>query len=145
MKTELKPYDLVLVKRDAYSHIGQVISRPMEKTIMVRLVPDDPTTIVELPLSCLQRTLYKYKWVQYAEVRGSFCFPIDMLRYDKAAPVNFYIDDDGAMLKDECSEDKAFIIGRAVTRKSQEWTVARWSSFCWSLKELRTLKLEGKP
>ena len=142
-----KPYDLVRVKMEGFACCGQVISKETpEGTIMVRIVPDDPGTMVEKKVSDLT-SLNKsdYKYVQYASVTGSGCFPVDMLRYDFAAPVSFTIEETDrgpkTILKDGFSE---LIIARAVRTKKQEWTVGRWSSFLWGIKQFSVLKIEEK-
>lgn len=153
--SKARPFDLVIVEHKnedselgQYSHVGQVISRPIEnRTIMVRLVPDDPCTMVELPLSAIKPTSTKYKWVHYAKVSGSFSFPVDMLRYDCAAPVSFNLVDNGRgyepMMK-EGMEDMGLVIARCTERKDPQWTDGRWASFSWRLERMKILKIEGK-
>lgn len=82
-----------------------------------------------------------HRWVQYAQVSGAFSFPVDMLRYDGAAPANFSLTDGpgaGVALKPDTGPH--LIVGRIVGRKNQPWTIARWNSFSWSVKPLKTLK-----
>ncbi len=56
MKTSMyEPYQLVRVRHEDFGHVGEVISRETpEGTIMVRMVPNDPTTLRELPLSMIE-------------------------------------------------------------------------------------------
>lgn len=147
-----KPYDLVIVQHEDYAHIGQVISMPIgDGTIQVRMVPDDPCTTVNIALDKLRNPDGKYKWVHYAKVSGQFDFPVDMLRYDFAAPVNFTIGEGelGQITTQFRStpglpEWKDLIIARCTRTKQTQWTPARWASFSWQIEEIKTAKIEGK-
>ena len=148
MITNPKPYDLVLVDAGDYKYIGQIISRPTpENTIMVRRVPDDPSTMIEVPLTKLSKPISKKKYVQYAVIVGNLGFPVDMLRYDSATPVNFSIvekEEYGPISVKLKEGETQLIIGRATELKGQQWTTGRWNSFGWYIKPLKTLKIEGK-
>lgn len=151
---ELKPYDLVRI-RDYnicdinVAHYGQVISRStLERTIMVRHVPDDPSTMEELPISTLELlNKSERRWIQYATVSGRGSFPVDMLRYDYCYPVSFTVDEGErgpvAELNDEENQD-VLIVARATDLKAREWTTARWNSFGWMIQPIKSLKIEGK-
>jgi|SRR5215831_10021859 len=145
----MKPYDLVVVKADGYSYLGQVISHPInDETIMVRRVPDDPATVESMKLTNLAKPTIKYKWVHYATVAGMGTFPVDMLRYDFAAPVNFKLVEDrwGDLTKPELTTEeygKDLIIASASELKSARWTPDRWRSFIWSIRPMKTLKIRG--
>lgn len=143
----LKPYDLVTVNEKDYRAIGQVISRPtIDGTIMVRRVPDDPNTMVELPLDKLSETTIKWKWVHYAVVSGWDRFPVDMLRYDVAAPANFRLEEDDRGRITTILQDghPALFVARCSELKAVNWTTERWRSFGWTVSPLKTLKIEGK-
>lgn len=78
MKTWLKPYVQVVVDAGDYHYIGQAISYPTpEQTIMVRRVPDDPSTMEEMKISKLSAPGCKYNYVHYAVVGGRGSFPVD--------------------------------------------------------------------
>jgi hypothetical protein len=162
--TKIKLYSLITVAEEGYSYIGQVLSLPVPATpefphgsLMVRRVPGDPTTLEEVSmekLTLLDNRTFARGFVQYAEIRGSFSFPVDMLRYDRCAPVNFRLvsrHGTGSVKAESLySSDAPLLIGRVVERKGEAWTDARWSSFCWGIKPLpdatRTVKssLEGR-
>src|SRR5512146_3316954 len=109
---KLEPFTLVLVHypsqcvehHDYYTYIGELVSRPVPgtpQTIMVRRVPGHPGTMEEMPVDRLFPLTSKgFHWVHYAAVApipgwlSRSQFPVDMLRYDSAAPVNFRIIED---------------------------------------------------
>lgn len=150
--SKIKIYDLVVVSHEDYSHLGQIISKPLAlvdrpATVMVRMVPDDPTTMEEVEISRLRAPNGKSKWVHYAKVFGPErrVFPVDMLRYDFAAPVNFSIDINGyAHLDEEQDYGTDLIIANCTEHKATFWTDARWASFGWGISYLKTLKIENK-
>ena len=137
----MKPYDFVSVSHDGYRHAGQVMSYPDGDTVMVRMVPMDPTTLVEMPLDRLDLLdrRSKPKWVHYAKITGynNGGFPVDMLRYDFAAPVNFTLSEDekGLVVAEENEPDGNLIIARASHLKSRDdvWATHRWNSFGWRI------------
>jgi hypothetical protein len=144
-----KPYQLVTVDAGEYKYVGQIISNPFEDRVMVRRVPDDPATMEEMTLSSLKPTDRKYKWVSYASVMGKGQFPVDMLRYDMAAPVNFKLVEDrwGGLTRPELTTDEyghELIVATVSETKSRDWTQGRWNSFLWSCKPLKTLRIEGR-
>ena len=152
----MKAFDLVIVKHDGFEHLGQVVSLPTpEKTIMVRMVPGNPTSMKELPVERIveSRITKKYKYVQYAQVGGNGSFPVDMLRYDFATPVNFTLAEDEtghvfAELDDDSGD--ALIIARCTHLKSGgqggPWTAGRWNSFGWSVQSISDpMKIEDHP
>jgi len=158
MKTTqpLKPYSLVYVRlayvgmeRDTILVVGEIISREMGETVMVRLVPDDPMTMCEVRLDQIRRLDRKPKWIHYARVRPVLFrnnrFPTDMLRYDGCVPVNFEIDQDGYAIPNDGEKD--LIVARTTELKRVGFTTGRWASFGWNVEELRTLKIspELKP
>jgi hypothetical protein len=138
-----KPYQYVSVKHEGYSHVGEVISYEIDnsddQTVMIRLVPGDPSTIVEVPINCIKPVKGNYKWVHYAVTWGFGQFPIDMLRYDCAAPVNFTFNDDGEAILNEGEIN--YIVARCSELKRWTWTYERWRSFMWNIEPLKTLKM----
>jgi hypothetical protein len=133
---DIKPNTLVfadLRETEGYAFIGEVMSFPTpERTAMVRRVPGHPGTLVELPLANLvtDRSIRAYKWVHYAKAEGRGSFPVDMLRYDRAAPVNFTIKDGKPVLNEGETE---LIIATMTRFRSEPWTKARWASFMWTV------------
>jgi hypothetical protein len=150
---QCKPYTLVDVREGNYSYVGQLISRPIvadgKSTIMVRRVPGDPSTMVELPLDkLLPINRVKVKYVHYAVCSGRLSFPVDMLRYDMATPVNFEFTIDPfyhntltKILPSWPADDTRLIIATARTYNKHPWTDARWVSFGWSVKVLKVLPI----
>jgi hypothetical protein len=146
-----KPYNLARVTDPAgFAYIGEVMSYPTpDETVMVRRVPDHPCLLVEVPLSRVEfdeRSAKRIKYVHYAVVRrvdllAPVAFPVDMLRYEEAAPVNFkLVDDDRPMLlQPEYPED--FMIAAATAYRRPGWTAARWESFGWEIEPHRTCSL----
>lgn len=142
----MKPYDIVLVRHADYSHFGQVISRPTsEETIMVRMVPGDATTMKEIEMSKLSPPNGPVgKYIHYAEVFGSFGFPVDMLRYDHAAPVNFtLVEGELGRIEavpnggDGAPYEGKLVIAKLSSKKNHNpWTEARWASFGWQIKTI---------
>jgi hypothetical protein len=147
---ELKPYQLVLVKRtDEWTHVGQIISRPTpEGTVMVRMVPDDPATMMEWPITNIAQTDLKWRWVSYAEVHGKSYFPVDMLRYDFCTPVNFRLEKRKGTLSIlepvlNDGENKLIVATCSMYKGGGDWHGARWASFGWTLNRLQTIKIVG--
>lgn len=105
-----KPYDLATIQLPTSSRrrVVEVISHPIPaerfakpETIMVRMMPGEPTTLAEVQVGELQPsagTMYgagKERYVHVAEVRCAFAFPEDMLRYDAAALYRHDLHEDG--------------------------------------------------
>lgn len=141
-------YSIVLVDRGDFRHYGQILSRPTPTdTYMVRMVPGHPGTLKEMPLARLQppQAGIKIRWVHYAMIDGRGSFPVDMLRYDYAAPVNFELieDDDRLQVKiDPTFGSKDMIIARASHERLPRWTDARWNSFLWGVRTMHTEELK---
>lgn len=133
-----KLYEIVLVRRDGYRHYGEVLSRLTPNgTYMVRMVPGHPGTLVETSAAALETCLPSaVKWVHYATVAGSGSFPVDMLRYDMAAPLNF--NPDTLEIYPIFGLDVR-VVCQASNRRMPTWTPARWGSFLWSVREQKTL------
>ena len=148
MKRAFEPYQLVLleIRTSTRKRPVQVISRlipdhPEGDTIMVRMVPGDPTTIREVPIAKLEHYTIRNKkrWVHIAEVQGSFSFPEDMLRYDGAA----LCDPDQDEVPEGGWRTAGGVLIYAVSdRKQPSWTDARWRSFSWGLQHELTLDLD---
>ena len=144
----VKPHTLAMVADPrGFSFVGEIMSFPVPgdvPTAMVRRVPGHPGTLEELPLSCLSfdpHTAAKRKWIQYARIMRTSLFagryfPLDMLRYEEAAPVNFRIDDDGIphLLRPEYPED--FMIATTSSTSRPQWAQQRWESFGWDVLHL---------
>lgn len=145
----LKPYSIVNVDKDGYKHFGEVMSFPICDTdppaIMVRRVPGHPGTLEELPIDVLSTPMLgRVKYVHYAAVDGSGSFPVDMLRYDSAAPLNFTLGTErGKPVVIESFGFEQLVVAYASSHKAPNWTVARWSSFNWGLRPLHTETLAG--
>lgn len=138
------PWAIVEVQLDGRSVFGELVSFPThDRTIMVRLIPGDPNSLTEVPLSTILRTSARMKWVHYAEVSGNFGFPSDMLRYDNCHPVNFTIGlDDAPILSDGWPPGSALMVAATgSTRSRSPFTLARWQSFSWSCRPCRTEKI----
>ena len=123
-------------------------------TIMVRRVPGHPGTLQELPLgivSELDAPRNKWKYVSYAYVsrRGSHpfdMFPVDMLRYDCCAPLNFALAEDSSYGGVRADLDPQFgfdrlVVAKVCERKYGRWTERRWESFGWTLEEFDVMAI----
>lgn len=162
MDKPFKPHDIVIVDHafetdhdGGYKHYGEVISHPIGETIMVRMVPGDCRTMREIPIAAIKHPSSKPigKYIHYAVVSGSIGgFPIDMLRYDFAAPVNFGLSEDEMGRVEakltantrEITDQDELIVAKLSNKKNDPtvWTSARWASFGWTVKPLNTLTLE---
>lgn len=133
-----KPYDLALltVPVSARRRTVEIISKPIpneggEPTIMVRMVPGEPTTLAEVPVAHLLPRA-KARYLHVAEVRTGMTFPEDMLRYDFAA----LYDHMAAEAPDPhvyCDPTVPTLIYRVMTNRNPSWTVGRWQSFGCSI------------
>jgi hypothetical protein len=83
--------------------------------------------------------------VAYATVHGRGQFPEDMLRYDNAVPVNFKVEQTFYGPKaviDPAHGATDLIIATVLPYGSRsDFCDARWSSFLWKVKRLRTERL----
>lgn len=135
----IKLYDIVIVQQDGFEHYGEVLSRVTPtSTVMVRTVPGHPGTLQEMHIGKL-KACARVKYVHYAQVIGRGSFPIDMLRRECAAPLNFDLD----TLKTNPSFGFAehLIIAKASDYRSIYWNTDRWLSFGWELRHVGTEKL----
>lgn len=160
MKPLFKPNQLVWVKQPArctngvYIYIGEVMSLPFpsnpaavgpdaaQDSIMVRRVPGHSGTLEQQPLDRLVPVLQKgFKFVEYCVVSAGRHseFPVDMLRYDCCAPVNFRVEEKPQEGRTCVVMDKSFgteemMVAKACkTRSGAHWTDARWNSFMWRI------------
>lgn len=150
---KIKPYTLVRVSDPAgYDYTGEAMSfETPENTAMVRRVPGHPGTLTEIPVSWLTESHLNAKsrlWVHYATVSGRSSFPIDMLRYDHCAPLNFIFNESAQCpgYTTASAPDESFgwpdLVVACLSDKADAyyaWTPARWSSFLWGIKELKTI------
>jgi len=140
------PYKLMIVEEEGYSYVGELMSfKTPENTVMVRRVPGHPGTLEEMPITKLRVCTFKPTHVHYAEVDGKVGFPLDMLRYEMAAPVNFRIIHENQHYSTEIDPSFGFeklVIATCTERKhGTVWTEKRWESFLWRVKPLRTVKI----
>ena len=143
----LAPHDLVLLTYEnpivgTYYLWAEIISKETpEETIMVRTVPDDPTTMIEVPLDRIRKpNRIKPKFVKYARVvPGLGSFPVDMLRYDQCVPVNFALDENDRVVPQE--DD--LIIAKCVASNLDQYHPDRWRSFLWAIEPMKVLKLSS--
>lgn len=148
---KLKPYMLVAVSMEdgRYNVIGQTMSfSTPENTIMVRMVPGHPGTLQEIPLTRIYSVgTRRYRQVSYATVKGVGSFPEDMLRYDNAVPVNFKIERDDwrtkAIIDPAFGSDELIIATVCESGRRNDFCDARWASFLWSVKRLKTETISG--
>jgi hypothetical protein len=158
---DLRPYQLVHVRRpmpgcqgESYRYIGETMSLPIprtetnELTIMVRRVPGHPGTLDEINVDWIEGVAKKQdaRRVSYAVVKGVGAFPLDMLRYDNAVPVNFTLDDtftgpQAKLLPGMGEELIVAKVGGSLT--TTVWTKERWSSFLWGIREIAVESLNN--
>lgn len=154
-----KPHDIVVVQQTGYSHYGEVLSLEIPHadsapTYMVRCVPGEPTTLQEIEAARLRlpdsaRRIYD---VHYATVASKWRshpfhnFPVDMLRYDFASPVNFkLVENDLNGVDAEIENGQSdLVIATATRRSGGAWTPERWSSFMWTIRPWKSVRLERK-
>jgi hypothetical protein len=134
-----------------YRYIGEVMSFPHGGTVMVRRVPGHPGTLEEMPLTRLEGTVPgrdRSNYVDYVEVASKFgrgdrlaAFPVDMLRYDSCAPVNFKLVENevgsyNAVPDENFGFGNRLIVAKVTnsSRHGARWTERRWESFMWSIK-----------
>ena len=143
-----KPYMIVLMPTaaSARKRMVELISYPTpEGTIMARMIPGDPTTMIEIKVEGLKKmdNGRKYKYVHIAEVSGNGAFPEDMLRYDGAALCDH-------AQQEEPTDDfgrytyrpkEPVLIYHLSTTQKPLWTPARWASFAWRITPKQVIKL----
>jgi len=161
LPNKFKPGELVTVAEADYLYTGQVMSREFDidntgdtSRYMVRRVPGHPGTLEEIATSKLRVSPLaktKHVYVHYAAVAGPphSSFPVDMLRYDSASPLNFEMDTDEnyrvhTAIDHMMKLGNELVIACASSKSRPDWTKARWSSFGWGLRELKTELLEDR-
>lgn len=153
---KFRPYKLATIKLPTSSRrrVVECISYPFRADgpnmilpscdrIKVRMVPGEPTTMVEVAVADLLPSPER-SWVQIFEVRTHFVFPEDMLRYDGAALYDHTVpedktDENGCSVYED--PDKPVLCYRVVPRKTFPFTEDRWASFSASVKLLKTIAL----
>ncbi len=141
-----KPYQLVLVDMGDYQYVGETLSFiTPQQTFMVRRVPGAPMTLIELPDTKLVTVLDPRikRYVHYADVtcmdNMPTSFPIDMLRREVAAPVNF--DPETGKIEDEYVPSNQAMVAKLTTSQDPQWNLDRWASFGWKLVHRLTERL----
>jgi hypothetical protein len=159
MTPQFKPYQMVYVTEEGdceggtFYYIGEVISMPLpDGNIMVRRVPAHPGTAQEMPMTKLTalQPHQKAKWVHYARVRGSGQFPVDMLRYDSAVPLNFSLEPHAfhrtrsvPVIIPSFGFDDLIVCNVTKSRTDSGWTPERWRSFLWTCTPLKAEPIGG--
>lgn len=144
MKPEkyLKPWSTVFVEMPVSKRrfIGELVSFPTpEGTIMVRQAPGIAATMIEVPVSAITGPNAGYNWLHFAEISGKGALPVDMLRYDYAAPFNFTFDEESGL----CTLEPGFEDGPLVLvacgryKHVPAFTPKRWESFQWECKPFK--------
>lgn len=152
-----------------FTFVGEVVSMPFLSNpvmtvenptgmhVKVRQVPGMPATMIEVPVSIL-RTYGtgrpRAHYVHFAKVRDrnpqirergglphGYAFPVDMLRYDGAAPANFKLEDDeqlGIVAKIEEGHSE-FVVATLSDHRvdTRAFHTPRWSSFGWVCEPFR--------
>jgi hypothetical protein len=139
----LVPYQLATILNTDISkrrRVVQIISRPTpENTIMVRMVPGEPTTMIQLPIEGIEHVNEKKPlsfpepYLHVAEVDcNRMVFAEDMLRYDNAFLFDHTLNEES-----EDRPDKPVHVYRLFrARTISPWTIKRWNSFGMSIKPL---------
>lgn len=158
---KFKPHTQAILKHpEQYHHVCEVLSFPFVdednvERIMVRRVPGIEVTLEKVPTTWLTPAQAKYKYIHFAKVWGTGYFPVDMLRYDACAPMNFDVvtrDESpyiatlliGGMAEKLFGPEftDAFIVAHATVTKPVFWTGARWESFGWHIEPIKTIALK---
>jgi hypothetical protein len=122
-----KPYQLAYleVATSTRQRVVEIISYPIPgpkgETVMVRMVPGEPTTMEEVPITKLAPAP-QMRWVHVAVVNSVLNFPEDMLRYDGAALFDH-------TLNESDPNQGEVLIYRVSETKAARWHDARWHSF----------------
>lgn len=135
-----KPYQLAKLStpNSERPRVVEIISMPTPSgTIMVRMVPGDPTTIREESLDLLSEYKGRARYCHIASVITRLGFPEDMLRYDCAALC------DATLNESDLHTEKETLIYSVSERKSPHWTYARWHSFLAGVRHCRTINLRN--
>lgn len=143
----LKPWNIVFVTMpQGRTFIGELVSFPTpDGSIMIRQVPGIAATLLEIPVSAVERLATGFHWVHYAEIRGKGDIPLDMLRYDSAVPFNFTIDEEtGAYKLDEGQPEDTPLIVASLGRYKfvPPFTPKRWESFGWRCDLIKVARVD---
>lgn len=134
----LKPFQFASYKGPYGNSICQIISYPTpDGTIIIRTVPGHSGTLKEVNLKDLSHAEQHYRWVHYARVEGSGSFPVDMLRYDCAVPLNFDLE----AIDPKFGFDSRIIAAVSKFEERTPFTVDRWRSFLWSITTIKVARL----
>ncbi len=139
----MKPHQLMWMEEPGYRFIGEVMSFPFlradgKASVMVRRIPGCPGTLEERAVGGLNPVTPRgRRFVHYAKIAGRSEFPLDMLRYDCCAPMNFVINQnpESGFLYAAIDLDAGLsdlIVGRILETRYGAWTPSRWASFGWS-------------
>lgn len=165
----INPYHLCRVRNDepgdplrGITYIAEAVSRPTPNNMLiVRAAPGDPQTVRAVPLSAVQSVILEPRthYVHYAVVSGPGNFPLDMLRYDCAVPVNFKLDvsDTGTatigdtwrlevefgVWKRDLQAPHPLVISHCSAHVSPQWAKAAWCSANWGIMGLHTVEIRN--
>lgn len=126
-----KPYQLAHLEVEVSTRrrLVEVISRPTpDNTIMVRMVPGEPTTMLEVKLGELHSRAQN-RYLHIARVTTGFVFPEDMLRYDNAALYDHTLPEDGGDDRGLPVPPEGLLVYTDSANRKNPWTLDRWNSF----------------
>jgi hypothetical protein len=122
---KFKPYDLASIKLPVSTRrrVVECVSQPTpDAKIMVRMVPGEPTTMIEVAVKDLLPYVKK-RYCHIASVTMRFGTAEDMLRHDSAALYDHTINESAE------THSVPFLIYTVNDSKYPVWTVERWFSF----------------
>jgi hypothetical protein len=123
--------------------IGEVVSYPTpDSTIMVRAIPGMPGTMVEVPCDAVIQSAPSYAVIHYAKVApnlaiGVRLFPVDMLRYDHAVPVNFMLTEEPERAELDAwgcewpTGSPLIVAAASNAKRNSPFHPGQWQSFGW--------------
>jgi hypothetical protein len=138
----LKPYQLgqITTPQSVRKRVIEILSYPTPETIMVRMVPGDATTLVEVATSSVLPYQRK-RWCHIGHVLADgglgLMFPEDMLRYDHAALCDWTQPEEGYYPRAD-----AVLIYTVRDLKKSPWTDGRWLSFSYSVEPVHVWDLK---
>lgn len=147
----IAPYKLAhLVTPTLTKRPVQIISRPWREEdgrqmVMVRMVPGDPTSIVQVNTTVLSdwNPGKSWHWLGIADViAANGGVPSDMLRYDGAYLYDWNLQDDGY----PSSVPQVFRVYKVWDHFSRGlWHPARWESFLCTFQAVGVFDLNKEP
>lgn len=144
----MKPFGLMQLPVDVSvrKRIVQVVSLPLPNgTIMVRMVPGEPTTMIEMPVANLLPLPSSWNhshWLHVARVNSLFSFPEDMLRREHAFLWDHTIHEfEVPRQKYTGKDDDKTIIYKINERPASGWNYDRWQSFSCDVQHLYSRNL----